>query len=150
MLIDEFIALSLPFVLSIVIQLLQPGIRSYASRFANLSLPDSYSATPKIQKAMVDLAVYTYAHLSFVFSILLSSISCLTYTVLSPRPIFAAVCVLILVTLIPIWLIYWQGLSAQALEQQQGRWMKLSAWISIIALWAITLYARAAPMFSSL
>ena len=150
MLVDDVIALSIPFALSVVIQLLQPGVRAYAGRFSQQNLPKSTKVSPAIEKAMINLAVCTYTHLSFVFSILMSSLSCLTYTVLSTRPIFAAVGVMVMITMLPIWLIYWQGLSAEELQQNQGKWMNVSAWLSIIVLWIITLYVRLEPiMFNS-
>jgi hypothetical protein len=145
--VDEFIALSMPFVFSIVIQLLSGGVQLYAKRSLRSSLSDevSLSISPGAQQIGVDLAVQIYTHLGFVFGILASSVTCIAYTIRTQRSIIAAAGAVALLCLIPWWLIYWQGLSAHELQSSKGRPMKVWKWITIFTLWMITIYARLYP-----
>jgi hypothetical protein len=139
---DELIAVSLPFVISIIMQVLQPGVRAYAERATLITFPKSIYLSDEYKKLCVDLAVHTYVHLSFVFSVLLSSVSCIGYTILSKKPILAAAGAVALITFIPFWLINWQGLTASELQGSKGRVMRRCSWGTIIVLWILTVYAR--------
>lgn len=144
--VDEFIAVSLPFGLSIVLQLLNSGVRAYAKRSARFTIPKTINVTESIENLCVDLAVHTYLHLSFIFGVIMSSVSCIAYTVLSARPLIAAIGAVALIVLIPTWLIRWQGLSASQLEGKEGKPMKRAAWWTIVFLWLLTVYARFYPV----
>jgi hypothetical protein len=143
--IDQVLAVSLPFCLSIVIQLLKPGIKIYARRAARIVFPTSMSVDTTVESLCVDLAVHVYLHLSFIFGILMSSISCVGYTILSQRPIVAGAGAAVSIFLIPWWLIHWQGMPASDLHGKKGKPMRVWTWIAIIVLWALTIYARFFP-----
>lgn len=145
--IDDLIAVSLPFGLSIVTKLLSHEVRAYAERMAKIYGKD-LNISHSVEQFGVDLAVQTYLHLSFVFSLLMSAISCIAYTILTARPMLAAVGATALVLLLPWWIIRWQGLSATELQGPEGRPMRVSAWVVIFLLWGVTLYAKLVPLQS--
>jgi len=144
--IDELIAVSLPFTLSIVTQVLRRGVRTYAQRIVKASTQEGLNLSSGVERFSVDLAVQVYSHLSFVFSLLMSSISCIGYTILSARPTLAAVGATVLVLLLPWWIIQWQGLSATELQGAKGKPMRAAAWTTVFLLWWVTLYAKFFPL----
>jgi hypothetical protein len=139
--IDEIIAISLPFGFSAVLQLLQPGIRAYAERARKITWDQATARSPGVAKLAVELTVHVFEHLSYVFSLLLSCVSCIAITITSEEPLYAAVGVAFLLVLLPIWLVYWQGLTADELASTKGRSMRVSAWIAILVQYAISIHA---------
>ena len=140
--VDEAIAVSLPFGMSCVIQMLNLSVKEYTKRALRLTLPPERRVSAYVEQQFIDLAVYTYRHLSFIFSILMATISCMGYTILSKRPILAVVGAAGLVFIIPFYLVCFQGLTSDDLEGRKGRPMKVCIWISIGILWVVTLYAK--------
>lgn len=142
--VGDLIAVSLPFALSVVVKLVNHLLRGYAERMVKINLQD-HNTSERVRQFAVDLAVQTYLQLSFVLSLLMSSISCIAYTILCPRPLLAAIGAAALLLLLPWWIMRWQGLSAQDLQTPPGRLMRASSWAAILLQWAVTLYARVMP-----
>ena len=148
MLIDEVIAVSLPFVLAAVLRLVNRGVPVYAERIGRYGTGEQVELSDPVKRIAVNLAFRTYSQLSYVFSLLASSVTCISLTILSARPALAALGAAALLCLMPFWIIRWEGLSSTELQAREGRPMRVSAWITILALWAITLYARFYPASS--
>jgi hypothetical protein len=142
--INDLIAVSLPFALLIAIKLLNPKIRVYVERMATI-YGKNVNISHNVEQFGIDLTVQTYLHLSFIFNLLTSSISCIAFTILCARPMLAAVGATAIVLLLPWWIIRWQGLSATELQGPEGRPMRISAWGVIFLLWGVTLYAKFSP-----
>jgi hypothetical protein len=137
---ERVIVSSLPFLLAAMAQFLSSRVRTYATHALRLyvRIADEESGTDNLKLA-VDLAVHTYLHISFVFSCLMASLTCVVYTIYGTRPWLAAVGACALVLLLPTWLFYWQHLHGQELEGKHGRAMRGAAWAMILIQWAATL-----------
>lgn len=142
---DKIIAVALPFVVSIFVQLIPKYASSYARNAAKITLPEYVAEDSDARKIAIQLAVHTYLQMSFFFSLATSTIFCISFTILSSRPIFAALAAVITLALLIYWLIKWQGLGANELEGREGVPMRIATIISILALWVVTTYALVAP-----
>lgn len=139
---DKWVIISLPYGFSILMQAIMPGVRYYAVRAARITNKLPFKEDAPIMKRSVELAVHVYRQLSFILSILLASISCIIYTVDSDHRVFIVVGIVALISIIPIWLFYWQGLPARDLEGDKGRNMAICAWSIIIIEWILTIIAN--------
>ena len=141
--VERVIVSSLPFLLAALTQFLGRRVAPYAKRALRILVPMASEHPGSDDRALaVELAVHTYAHLSFVFANLMSSLTCMVYAICGTRPILAALGAAALVILLPIWLFYWQDLSAAQLEGRPGRAMRISSWATIGVLWAATVAAQ--------
>jgi hypothetical protein len=143
---DDLTATSVPFLFSLLIQLLGRGVRVYANRRVRDLAPGqaSEAVTPRMRQLGVDLAVRIYTQLGFLFGMLGAGISSITYTA-SDHPGCAAWAAFVLFAVVAIWFVFWEGLSAAEIEGREGLPMQITSWAAIIFLWAITLYARSHP-----
>ena len=146
---DEFIGITMPFVFASLTILFGSGVENYASNNLKISLPEVFSdiSLPKnlsnsIKEESVKLAVQVYIQLGYLFSVFASCISCIAYTLKSPRPILAAIGAFILAVMSLVWFFYWQSLTLDELKGEKGKLMRIGKWASIIISYLVTLFAR--------
>lgn len=141
---DEFIVITMPFLFSSLTIFFGKAVETYALNLFKLNKPQGI--TDAVRNLSIELATQVYIQLGFIFSVLSACVSCIAFTVKSPRPLFAAVGGFLLVILIPTWLLFWQSLPLKQLKGREGKWMRWSKWSVIIISYIVTLIARYYPV----
>lgn len=135
----EIIVASLPFLFAAMLQALKPGVRGYAQRAGRWVWDEEVRSDSAVLKRGVELATHVYLQLSFIFGVLIASIACFVYTIMSRVPLLAVVAGVVLLSVVPTWLFKWQGLSARELEGAKGRPMRIVGWVAILLQWGVTI-----------
>ena len=125
----QIVANALPFILAYVIIGLKHGIPQLADGALRVVLPEGVRIQGNARKHAIDLTVHIYSQLSFILSLLLSTVSALALTLISQRRVSTVIVTFLLVVLIVLWVLRWQTLGANA-SQRSGRDKEMS-WASI-------------------
>ncbi|MDQ3816402.1 MAG: hypothetical protein M3362_01775 [Acidobacteriota bacterium] len=139
----QLVANALPFMMAYVIMLLKSGIPQIAESTFKLVLPEGVSIEGTARKCAVDLAVHVYRQLSFILSVLLSTVSALALTLTSQRRVLAVLVTFTLLTVIAVWVMRWQTLSANPQQRaRRDKEMGFTSFATTTIMLLATLYAR--------
>jgi uncharacterized membrane protein len=138
----QLVANALPFMMAYVIMALKSGIPQIAESTFKLVLPEGVSVEGTVRKCAIDLAVHVYRQLSFILSVLLSTVFALALTLTSQRRLLAVIVTFTLLTVVAAWVLRWQTLSSTPGQREQrdkemGRASFAATTIMLIAtIWA--------------
>src|SRR5260370_4786729 len=109
---SQILANALPMMMAYVVMWLRTGIPQLTESTVRVILPDGVRLEGHARTYAVELAIHVYRQLSFVVSLLLSTVSALALTLTSNRKIVAGIVVFLLLSTVVLWLLRWQTLSA--------------------------------------
>ena len=139
----QILANALPFLMSYVLLLVRTGTRPLAENMIRVILPDSRAIDGYPREFAVTLALHFYTQLSFVFSLLLSSVAALGLTMASPRPLLSGVVVFLFLVTFAVWFGRWQTLGVGAADRTRvDHEMTVVSWVSTSVMLSLTLWAR--------
>lgn len=140
---DEIIVMAMPFIFSGITILLESRVEAYALFMLNIAHTDG--VTEKLKTEASKLTARVFIQIAFLFAVISSSISCIAFTALSPRPFLAAVALFLALVSILFWAFSWQYLPYEDLLGDRGKWMRRVKWSTVIACCALTYIVRFYP-----
>jgi hypothetical protein len=135
---ERLLGLSLPFMFALVIQLMRPAVRDYADRCVSSVIPPTMRLNESQRGYLVSIAVYTYAQLGFVISVLTATVSCIALTLSHNVTLVAALAAFGGTSVVFVWILRWQGMDAKALAGARGRGVRILGWAVVVVMWCLT------------
>jgi len=143
--IAQILANSLPFLMAYAIQGLEAGMPSLVTNTLRVFLPEDVQIQGFPRQTAIKLAVHVYHQFSFIFSVLLSTVSALGLTLVSKKREVGILVGFVLIVGTGMWIARWQPL-ARGLDETEGakcdKEMRCAARCTITLMLFATLYAR--------
>ncbi|MGX6998137.1 hypothetical protein [Caballeronia sp. KNU42] len=140
---NDFIAVFLPFLLSYLIQALAKGVPTIAQNTLTIILPRDTKLQGVPHDLAITLAIQVYRQVSFLVSVLLSTVSAMALTLTSTVPAIGVLAAFLLVGLVAVWFFRWQTLGANPNEREsRDRQMKFGSLTTTTIMMIATLWAR--------
>lgn len=107
------VALATPFVLSYLIQLLSSHMKNLAAGVLRLRLGPEEELSGFAKECAIDLAVSFYRYISFIVSVLLSTVSAMAYILQTSVQLLAFVAAALFIAEIIVFFFRWHPMSIQ-------------------------------------
>jgi hypothetical protein len=139
----QIVSNTLPFGLSYGIMILKRGIPQLADGALRVVLPPGVRLEGNARRYAIDLTLHVYSQLSFILSLLLSTVSALALTLISDRRVAAVLVTFLLIIMVLCWVLRWQTLGANPAQRAgRDREMSIASFIATTVMLFTTLYAR--------
>ena len=145
---SQVVANLLPFLLAYVIQFLKIGIKPIARNTLRILLPEGVELGELSVETAIELATHVYSQVSFIFSVLLSTVSALALSLSSERKVAAILAAFVLIVVSAVWVGRWGTLAVQQNSEtirRRAYEMKIAAYGTTTLMMVTTIYARFYP-----
>lgn len=141
---SQIVANCLPFLMAYILQFLKVQMRLLAENTLKILAGDGVEITGVPKEIAIKLALHFYKQLSFMLSVLLSTVSALALTLGSKRPLVGVLVAFSLLVLVAVWLLRWQtlGTGDAAQRERLDKEMSAAAYANTTLMLAATIAAR--------
>jgi hypothetical protein len=119
---SEVVATSLPFAMAYLVQVLRPAMPRLADNTLQALLGKGERFEGAAREWAVQLAIHFYAQVTFIITVLLSTVSAMALTLTSPVPMIGVLVAFVLLTIILLWFFRWQTLASSRSERRKRDW----------------------------